>query len=119
MPEARTYRGSCHCGAVAYEATTDLAQVVACNCSRCSRLGWLISFVGADRFKLLSGADDLAEYRFNTRQIAHLFCTTCGIESFARGKGPDGAEMVCVNLRCLEGLDPEALTPTKVDGRSQ
>jgi len=119
MAEARSYAGSCHCGAVRYEATTDFAKVLSCNCSRCSRLGWLMTFVGPDQFKLLSGADQLAEYRFNTHNIAHLFCKTCGIESFARGKGPGGGEMVCVNVRCLEGVEPDTLTVTKFDGRSR
>ncbi len=118
MAEARTYTGSCHCGAVRYEATTDLAQVISCNCSRRARLGWLITFVGPDRFKLLSGADALSDYRFSTHNIAHLFCKSCGIESFARGKGPDGGEMVCINVRCLDGIDPAALAVTKFDGRS-
>jgi hypothetical protein len=118
MAEARTYAGSCHCGAVRYEATTDLAQIMSCNCSRCSRLGWLMTFVGVERFKLLSGADQLTEYRFNTQNIAHLFCKICGIESFARGRGP-GGEMACVNVRCLEGVDLDALAVTKVDGRSR
>ena len=71
------------------------------------------------QLKLLSGADALTDYRFNTRNIAHLFCKTCGVESFARGKGPDGAETVALNLRCVEGLDPDSLSPTKVDGRSR
>jgi hypothetical protein len=119
MPEARTFKGSCHCGAVSYEATTDLAQVISCNCSRCARLGWLLSFVPKDRFRLLSGEDALAEYRFNTGNIAHLFCKRCGIESFARGKGPDGTEMVSLNVRCLEGVEPDALRVTKFDGRSK
>ena len=119
MADARTYAGSCHCGAVRYEATTDLAQVISCNCSRCSRLGWLITFVQPAQFKLQSGADQLAEYRFNTHNIAHLFCEACGIESFARGKGPDGADTVCINVRCLAGVEPDALTVTKFDGRSR
>ncbi len=121
MAEAKTYRGSCHCGAVTYEVTTDLAKLVRCNCSRCARLGWVITFVPAERFTLISGADALTDYRFNTGAIAHLFCRTCGIESFARGRTPDGAEMVAVNLRCLEGVDAEAAaaTATLVDGRSR
>jgi hypothetical protein len=119
MPEQRTYKGSCHCGAVAYEATTDLAQVISCNCSRCRRLGSLLTFVGKDQFNLLSGESALADYRFNTKQIAHLFCKTCGIEPFARGKKPDGSEMVAVNVRCLDGVEPDQLTPTKFDGRSR
>jgi hypothetical protein len=119
MPDARTYRGSCHCGAVTYEATANLAQVISCNCSRCQRLGSLLTFVATDQFKLLSGEDAQTEYRFNTRTIAHLFCKTCGIESFARGKKPDGTEMVAVNVRCLEGVEPDQLTVKKFDGRSR
>jgi hypothetical protein len=119
MPEPRTYTGSCHCGAVLYDATTDLAQVMSCNCSRCSRLGWLLTFVPTDQFTLRMGEDALQEYRFNTHNIAHLFCKSCGIESFARGKKPDGTEMVAVNVRCLAGVDVEKLTVTKVDGKSR
>jgi hypothetical protein len=120
MPEARTYTGSCHCGAVLYEATTDLAQVISCNCSRCSRLGWLLTFVPKEQFTLQAGEDALQDYRFNTHNIAHLFCKTCGIESFARGKRPnDGAEMVAVNVRCLVGVDLDSLTIKKVDNRSR
>lgn len=119
MTGAQTYRGSCHCGAVAYEATAALDKVISCNCSRCARLGWLLSFVPASQFRLLSGADVLTEYRFNTKTIAHLFCRVCGIEPFARGKRPDGAEMVALNVRCLEGVDPDSLAVEKVDGRSR
>ena len=119
MANARTYQGSCHCGAVRYEATTNLAQVISCNCSRCQRLGSLLTFVGTDQFKLISGEAAQTEYRFNTRTIAHLFCKTCGIESFARGKKPDGTEMVAVNVRCLDGVEPDQLTVKKFDGRSK
>ena len=118
MAEAKTYEGSCHCGAVAYEVSLALGTVVSCNCSRCSRLGWLLTFATPDKFKLKSGEDALSEYRFNTHAIAHLFCKSCGIESFARGKTPEGTEMVAINVRCLDGVDPAHLAVTPFDGRN-
>lgn len=117
MPEAKTYTGGCHCGKIRYEVTTDLAKVVTCNCSRCSKLGWFLSFVPAAQFRLISGGDDLTEYRFNTGKIAHLFCRHCGVESFARGEGPGGVEMTAINVRCLDGVDVDALTLTPFNGR--
>jgi hypothetical protein len=118
MAERKTYQGGCHCGAVAYEVETDLASVMECNCSHCSKKGFLLSFVPAAQFKLLAGEDALTEYRFHKKQIAHVFCPTCGVQSFGRGKGPDGAEMRMINVRCLEGVDPATLTITQVDGKS-
>ena len=117
MPENKTYKGSCHCGNVRYEVTTDLAKVISCNCSLCSRAGYLLSFVPASQFKLLSGDDSLKDYRFNKHAIAHVFCTNCGVRAFARGKGKDG-EMAAINVRCLEGVDPDTLEITKVNGRA-
>ena len=103
-----------------YEVALDLANpVIACNCSRCGRLGSLLTFAPAADFNLLSGDGALTDYQFNKNVIHHLFCTTCGIESFARGKRPgDGADMVAVNARCLDGVDPDTLTVKKFDGRS-
>ncbi|MEY4579146.1 MAG: hypothetical protein RL701_3849, partial [Pseudomonadota bacterium] len=57
MPEAKAYKGSCHCGNVSYEVTTDLAKVMQCNCSICSRSGYLLTFVPAEQFTLKSGDD--------------------------------------------------------------
>ena len=117
MAEQR-YTGGCQCGKVRYEVTTDLDRTMSCNCSRCAKLGWIISFVPASNFRLLSGEDGLSDYLFNKHVIHHLFCSTCGIESFARGTGPDGSEAVAVNARCLDGVDVGALKPTAVDGKS-
>ena len=115
----QTYEGSCHCGAVAYSAKLDLeAPVIACNCSHCRRKGFLLAFVQPDAFDLKKGREALSEYRFNKEQIAHLFCATCGVQSFAEGKTAAGASMVAVNVRCLEGVDPDVLTLQKVDGAS-
>jgi hypothetical protein len=116
MPQ--TYSGGCQCGKVRYEATLELGEVISCNCSRCARLGWLLAFTPAPNFKLLSGEDGTSEFQFNKHIIHHLFCSTCGIQSFARGRGRDGSEMVAINVRCLDGIDPDALPVKKVDGRS-
>ncbi len=110
--------GGCHCGQVRYAVETDLAQVIACNCSICTKHGLILTFVPEQRFRLLAGADSLATYRFNKHVIAHQHCTNCGVEPFARGRMPDGTAMVAVNLRCLDDIDLSSLNPTPFDGRS-
>ncbi len=112
------YSGGCQCQAVRYEVYADIQEVMSCNCSRCGRLGSLLAFVPAGDFKLLSGADALIEYQFNKHVIHHLFCATCGIQSFSRGKGPGGQEMVAINVRCLDGVDPDSFKVKKFDGAS-
>ena len=102
MPDMKTYHGQCHCGAVRYTATTDLSSLGDCNCSRCRRLGWVMQSMPEADFTLLSGAENLTTYRFNTEMIDHLFCKTCGIESFSRGSDGKGNEMVMINVNCLE-----------------
>jgi len=114
----QTYTGGCQCGAVRYEVTVDLDSTVVCNCSRCGRLGTIMAFTTMDQFKLLSGEGAMTEYMFNHHVIHHLFCSTCGIQSYSYGKRPDGAEMVAINCRCLDGVDPWTLTPKQFDGKS-
>ena len=118
MAELQSYQGGCHCGAVRYKANADISVVNECNCSHCEKKGFLLVFTPASDFELLSGGDKLTEYRFNKKQIEHLFCSVCGVQSFARGKGPDGAEVTAINVRCLDGVDIHALTRRPVDGRS-
>jgi hypothetical protein len=119
MPEKQTYNGSCHCGRVRYEVTTDLAKVMACNCSICSRAGYLLTFVQPEQFKLHSGEDALSDYQFAKKHIHHQFCSTCGVRSFATGTAPGGAgKMFAINVRCLEGVDVGTLKPTAFDGKS-
>jgi hypothetical protein len=118
MPETKTYTGGCHCGAVRYEVETDLEQVIACNCSICSKKGSLLTFVPRDRFRLLSGEASLRDYQFNHKVIHHFFCTTCGIGSYAHGVMPDGTRMAAINVRCLDGVDVALIKPTPFDGRS-
>jgi hypothetical protein len=99
--------GGCHCGAVGFEVELpDVVEATACNCSICERTGFIHIIVPESRFRLLSGADALTSYRFNTGIAEHLFCAVCGIKSFYRPRSnPDGWS---VNARCLDdasGLD--------------
>lgn len=112
------YEGGCQCGAVRYEVDVDLDNTITCNCSRCQRLGAVLAFAPRNSFQLKSGEQNLSEYLFNKKQIRHLFCKTCGIESFALGAMPDGSPIAAVNVNCLEGVDPRSLSPKHVDGRS-
>ena len=114
---ARTYTGGCQCGKIRYEVLLDLGEVISCNCSRCGRLGSLLAFAPAANFKLISGEGAMTEFQFNKHVIHHLFCSTCGIQSFARGI-QRGAEMVAINARCLEGIEPEQLKVKHVNGRA-
>lgn len=111
------YSGGCQCGAVAYEVDVDLDGAVTCNCSRCKPMGFVLAFTPADKFTLKSGADAQTEYLFNSETIHHLFCSACGVESFARGE-KDGNKMIAVNVNCLEGVDARALPAQQVDGAS-
>jgi hypothetical protein len=110
------YRGSCHCGAVTFEARTSLAPALRCNCSLCRRKGAVMATVAPEDFKLLSGDAQLTLYQFNTRAARHYFCNVCGIYTFHRPRtNPD---IYRVNVGCLEGVDPLALEIGLNDGAS-
>lgn len=118
MPDAKSYTGSCHCGAVRFTAKADLRRAITCNCSMCRRAGTILAFLPAADFHLETSEDALTDYQFNKKVIHHLFCKTCGIKAFGRGKEPDGRDMVAVNVRCLDGVDLDAVKPVAFDGAS-
>ena len=115
----RTYTGGCHCGAVRYEADLDLSQgTFRCNCSICSKGRAWLAAVPPGGFRLLQGEDALSRYQFNQHRIEHLFCSRCGIKSFARGQGPKGPT-VPINVRCLDDVDPLSFEQMHFDGASR
>jgi hypothetical protein len=116
--ELKIHTGGCHCGTVRYEVSMSLEGVVSCNCSICTKAGYILAFVPANQFKIVSGEDTLRDYQFNKKIAHHVFCSTCGIHSFSYGTSPDGKDMRAINLRCLDNVDLESLTPQKIDGRS-
>ena len=112
------YKGSCHCGKIAFEVEGDLNGAMACNCSMCSRKGSLLWFVPRDKLRLLTAQTDLATYTFNKHVIKHRFCPNCGIHPYGEGVDPKGTHMAAVNIRCLEGIDLETVPVQKFDGKS-
>jgi len=110
----KTYDGSCHCGRVRFRVSADLDEVVLCNCSICTKKGFLHVIVPPAQFELLSGAADLAVYTFNTGIAKHQFCRHCGVHPFYVPRSdPDKID---VNVRCLEGVDVAALRVRAFDG---
>ncbi len=118
MAETKTYEGGCHRGAVRYHVTLQLDRAVGCNCSICSKTGTLLAFAPLDQFVLERGADALGDYQFGKKRVHHLFCRTCGIRSFSRGRPPNGPEMVAINVRCLDGVDLAGIPVKPFDGKS-
>lgn len=112
----QTYRGSCHCGAIAYDVKMDPPSVAyGCNCSICSRSGTLLTFVPKDQFTLVNDGPR-TDYQFGKKNMHHEFCATCGVRSFVHGKDGKGVEMTAINLRCLEDFDEYALPVEMFDG---
>ncbi|HPW12823.1 GFA family protein [Thermomonas sp.] len=117
-PSLIVHRGGCHCGRVRFEVDAPAnPDVLDCNCSICRMTGFLHVIVPASRFRLLSGADDLAEYTFNTGAAKHRFCRHCGIKGFYVPRShPDGFS---VNARCLDDIDLAALNIIPFDDRDR
>jgi hypothetical protein len=112
------YRGSCHCGRVAFEVEGRIDSGLACNCSMCSRRGSLLWFVPRDQLTLLTADEAAATYWFNQHAIGHRFCPVCGIHVFGEGTDPKGNRIAAVNLRCVEGIDLKAIPVREFDGRA-
>ena len=113
------YRGSCHCGQVAFEVEGEIQGAMACNCSICVRKGTLMWFVPREKLHLLTPDDAASTYTFNKHLIQHRFCPTCGIHPYAEATGPDGKLMAAINLRCIEDIDLDAIPVKHYDGRSK
>lgn len=112
-----THTGGCHCGRVRFEVTApaDL-EVSECNCSICSKSGYLHLIVRGSDFRLLQGEPDLSTYTFNSGVAKHFFCRHCGVKSFyVPRSNPDGYS---VNARCLDPGTVASITISDFDGRN-
>lgn len=112
---SETFEGGCHCGAVRFRVRARELNALDCNCSICTKKGFLHLIVPKEDFELLRGEDALADYRFNTGVARHLFCRTCGTHPFYVPRShPDGID---VNVRCLDGDALARFTVARFDGR--
>jgi hypothetical protein len=110
-----TYEGGCHCGRVRFRVRAELSELLECNCSICTKKGILHLIVPPEQFELVSGADALSTYQFNTNTARHTFCRHCGMHPFYVPRShPDHID---VNARCLDGVNVTTLQPKMVDGR--
>ncbi len=112
----QSYEGGCHCGRVRFKVTADLSEVLDCNCSVCTKKGFLHLIVPPERFELVKGEDAQTTYQFNTGAAKHMFCSTCGMHAFYIPRSdPDKID---VNARCIDNIDISKLRPHPFDGRN-
>lgn len=110
------HHGGCHCGAVRFEVTAEIAPVVLCNCSICIKKAYLHCIVPNDDFRLICGEKSLACYTFGTQVAKHFFCKHCGVAGFYIPRS--NPDCIDVNVRCLDRFDPTASLPTvSFDGK--
>ena len=119
----QTYKGSCHCGQIRFEANLDLsAGTGKCNCSICAKTRLWSIIIKPEDFRLLSGEVELSDYQFGSHSVHHLFCQHCGVRPFGRGHVAEiGGDFYSINLACLDDVDPSELANAPVqyaDGRN-
>lgn len=112
------YKGSCHCGKVAFEVEGEFKEALACNCSMCERRGSLLWFAPRAAFRLATPENAASTYTFNKHVIKHRFCATCGIHPFGEGIDPKGNAIVAINARCIEGIELDKLPVNHFNGRA-
>jgi hypothetical protein len=112
------YKGSCHCGRVAFEVEGEIKQLMECNCSMCARKGSLLWFVPRADLHLMLPDENMSTYTFNKHVVKHRFCSACGIHPFGEGSDPAGNAMAAINVRCLESFDVASVPVKQFDGRA-
>jgi hypothetical protein len=113
----REATGGCHCGKVHFRVRfADPRELLDCNCSICTKSGFLHLIVDKAGFTLERGADALTDYRWGSGTAQHLFCSTCGIKSFYIPRShPDGFS---VNWRALDGVEDVKPLIRPYDGKN-
>jgi hypothetical protein len=112
----KTYKGSCHCGAVQFETDLDLERGTGkCNCSFCTKARFWGAQIKPTAFRVTAGEHHVRDYQFNTKSQHHFFCPSCGVAVFGKGYVEEnGGDYVSVSLACLDDADPSRLAEAPV-----
>ena len=111
--------GACHCGTVRFHVrlSDGLHTARRCTCSYCTMRGAVAISAKVGDLDILSGAEALTLYQFNTMTAKHYFCSRCGIYTHHQRRS-DPSEYG-VNVACLSGLSPFDFDEIPVqDGKS-
>jgi hypothetical protein len=112
------HQGSCHCGAVTFEATFELPFGTRCNCTICTKTMYTGAMCKPDAFRLIAGESELSGYAWGHKVATRYFCKHCGIQLFGKGSLEElGGDFVSINLNCIDGIDVHALPLRHWDGR--
>ncbi|RLP25390.1 GFA family protein [Mesorhizobium sp. YM1C-6-2] len=117
-------KGSCHCGATAFEVSAVPENVTQCTCSFCSKRGALWAYYTPSQFRLATPAANLSTYRWGSKTIKHHFCGTCGCGTFTEtpdwstGEPDFDNPKVSVNARLFDDFDLGAVEVVVIDGKN-
>ncbi|CAJ2508746.1 Uu.00g137720.m01.CDS01 [Anthostomella pinea] len=111
-----TYKGNCHCGLVRFTAALPdirMGTVNRCNCSICTKNGYLLVYPRVEDVTFVSGLggegdDSLSVYRFGSGVKPHRFCRRWGTSIFIDFSESDRAverAVVAINLRTFAGIE--------------
>lgn len=104
--DVKIINGACHCGTVQFRVklSDGLSTARRCTCSYCRMRGAVAVSAASDTVEIISGAECLTLYQFNTKTAKHYFCTVCGIYTHHQRRSNP---LECgVNVACLEGVSP-------------
>lgn len=106
--------GSCHCGAVRISVPHAPEWVGSCNCSLCSKTGWLLAYY-PDHAVTVEG--ETVAYVWGDRMIDIHHCPICGCGTHWKTLGENFGKMG-VHARLLDGFDAAKVEVRLVDGAS-
>ncbi|MCJ1258198.1 hypothetical protein MMC24_006029 [Lignoscripta atroalba] len=122
--DKRWYEAQCHCAAVRYKINIpnlDSHPVLSCNCSICTKNGYLFVYPLREEVVFHQGYDHLKKYEFGKKSKDHLFCPTCGstVGIDFRGHHHDGGDKLGINIRLLNDIETDKLRYQYFDGKAQ
>ncbi len=115
----KKHLGTCHCGAVKFEAVVDLGKGVSrCNCTVCTKTAWLGAIVKPEAFTVLEGAENLTMYEWGFKTGKRYFCKICSVMCYGAGHLKEmGGDYVSINVNCIDDVELRDLSVLYFDGR--